>query len=446
MASLSTDGTGNRRILFIAADGSRKTIRLGKLNKRLAEGIKARVEVLAAALQTGQPADSETLRWCGTVGDDIAGKLAAVGLIPERKSESLATFLASYLARRRADAKAGTVTNLVTVSRDVANFFGPACSLRDITETRADDFRTHYLTRLPKLAPATVARRLNTVKQFFAHAQKLKIISSNPFADITAPGSAGAENRHYVNLEDTQRLLDKCDPAWRVMVALSRFAGLRCPSEVLLLRWENVDLPAGRMTVSSPKTEHHPGKAYRVVPIFPGLRPFIEAAWDLARPGAEFVASGPLADRSREKSKGKQGWTGVSLATRLAKLIRRAGLTVWPRPFHNMRASCETDLVQNHPIHVVCAWLGNTPAVAIRHYLSVREEDFQKAISGGADSGALVTQKPSQPPHATECQAGTKNPQPLAGLRVRPELATVGSSWRDVLVGDTGFEPVTSSV
>ena len=63
-----------------------------------------------------------------------------------------------------------------------------------------------------------------------------------------------------------------------------------------------------------------------------------------------------------------------------------------------MRASCETDLATTHPIHVVCSWLGNTPKVAIGHYLQTNESDFRKALGsaptpaggrgeGGGESG-----------------------------------------------------------
>jgi hypothetical protein len=47
-----------------------------------------------------------------------------------------------------------------------------------------------------------------------------------------------------------------------------------------------------------------------------------------------------------------------------------------------MRASRETELVALFPIQVVTAWLGNTPAIAMQHYLQVRDSDFEKAIEG----------------------------------------------------------------
>ena len=46
MASISCDPGGQRRILFVAPDGKRKTVRLGKLAQRDAESIKFRIEQL----------------------------------------------------------------------------------------------------------------------------------------------------------------------------------------------------------------------------------------------------------------------------------------------------------------------------------------------------------------------------------------------------------------
>ena len=64
----------------------------------------------------------------------------------------------------------------------------------------------------------------------------------------------------------------------------------------------------------------------------------------------------------------------------------------WPKLFHNLRASCETDLTAKHSIHVVTAWIGNTPKIALGHYLQTLDSDFTKAVEGyeksGAESGA----------------------------------------------------------
>ena len=49
--------------------------------------------------------------------------------------------------------------------------------------------------------------------------------------------------------------------------------------------------------------------------------------------------------------------------------------------FSAARASRETELANEFPIHVVCEWIGNSMDVARRHYLQVTEEHFQKATS-----------------------------------------------------------------
>ena len=52
-----------------------------------------------------------------------------------------------------------------------------------------------------------------------------------------------------------------------------------------------------------------------------------------------------------------------------------------------MRASRQTELEKDFPLHVVCSWLGNSPKVAQRSYLLVTSDDFQKAIQGVEKSG-----------------------------------------------------------
>lgn len=66
-----------------------------------------------------------------------------------------------------------------------------------------------------------------------------------------------------------------------------------------------------------------------------------------------------------------------------------------------MRASHETELAKEYPIHVVTAWLGNTPRIALKHYLQVTDADFEREAEpsekGGAESGARSAQKAALP-------------------------------------------------
>ena len=195
------------------------------------------------------------------------------------------------------------------------------------------------------------------------------------------------------------------------------------------MRWRDIDWSGNRMTVHSPKTEHHTDKDKRVVPIFPELRPYLDEVFAAASKGFEQTVNADewILPGFRGKAANDGNWRGVNLRTQFEKIIKRAGQTPWPRLWHNLRASRQTELEDRFPSHVVCAWLGNSEAIARKHYLQVREVDFQKA-----------TQKATQHPAARgafEAHGVTTNAKTLGNPRV---LA--------LKLGDTGFEPVTSTL
>ncbi len=100
-----------------------------------------------------------------------------------------------------------------------------------------------------------------------------------------------------------------------------------------------------RITIVSPKTAHHPGGARRKIPLFPELVQPLTEAFDQAHSGDVYVVT-----RHRSQADSPEGWRNSSLRTRFEKMVQRAGLTRWPQPFHNMRASCETDLLERFPL------------------------------------------------------------------------------------------------
>ena len=156
---------------------------------------------------------------------------------------------------------------------------------------------------------------------------------------------------------------------------LSRYGGLRCPSENLALRWSDVDWERGRLRVPSPKTEHHPGpwpSNYPNLPrtaILPGGR---------VRSGRtrDRIRDCPLSQCERQPSNpiGADHHTcgPRTLAETLPKSSTPPGRRSWP----NRSPSS---------LHVACAWLGNTQTVAARHYLQVTDEHFQQASMAPGD-------------------------------------------------------------
>jgi len=421
MASISTDARGNRRILFVDIDGRRKPIRVGKMSMKATEAIKVRVEHLIAAKGSGCSWDLETSRWVGGIGDELASKLSAVGLIPRRERADLGTFLASYIQDRKADVKPSTLCNLRQAERLLLEYFTAAKRLQDISLGDADEFRRWVGT---KIGDNTARRMLGRAKQFFRAALRKRLISENPFGDMKGltvqPNKA---REFFVTREMADKITDACpDTQWRLLFCLARWGGLRTPSEPLALTWGDVDWGRNRLRISSVKTEHHEGHGERWIPIFPELRPHLEAAWDAA-PKVDPTASSEekeavsfIITRYRNRNS--------NLRTQLERIAGRAGVEMWGKPFQNCRSSRETELSENFPIHVVCAWLGNSPKVAAAHYLQVTDEHFSKAAQKQA-------QQPPETPSKAEKSEGENitisdvcksNPLPAIDLAPRQGL------------------------
>ena len=365
MASISRDPNGRKRILFLAGDRSRKTIRLGKATMRQAEAVKVRIEQLAlAATGATGVVDEDTVRWLAGLDEVVYDKLAAVNLVAERESMKLGAFIDGYIDSRT-DVKAGTLTMYRHARRNLLGFFGEDKPLRDITPGDADQWRLSLLEQ--GLGENTTRRRCGMAKQYFRAALRRKLISSNPFEDLKATVRGNAQKFYFITRQEAEKVFDACpDTQWRLIFALSRYGGLRCPSEHLALKWEDVDWERGRIMVHSSKTEHHEGGESRLVPLFPELVPYLRDAFEEAEAGTIHVIT-----RYRN--------TNCNLRTQLLRIIRKAGLKRWPKLFHNLRATRQTELCERWPEHVVCAWIGNSKPVAREHYLRVTEEHFEQA-------------------------------------------------------------------
>ncbi len=438
MASINREANGRRTIQFVGGDGKRRSIRLGKMPQRMAEGLKVIVEHLAAAQFSGGPLEPEMVRKVADLDDTLHKRLAAVGLVKARvgvATTTLAGFLEDYVTRR-VDVKPATREVWGVIRQNLLDHLGGHRALRSIDETAAEDFKL-FLLRMD-LSPTTVAKRLQFARQVFRAAVKRKLIASNPFADVAGKTVIRDDRHEFIPREHIDRLLEACPNLdWRVIVSLARYGGMRCPSEVLSLTWEGVDWARDRIRVDSPKTEHHAGKANRTIPLFPELRAVLTEAFEAAPEGAVYVVGG----NHRAAAQGAAGWRNCNLRTTFERIIRRAGLDAWPRLFHALRASRETELAAEYPIHVVTAWLGNTPRIAMRHYLMVTETDFQKAVQNPVQMFTKAVQNQVQQP-AGDSRTSSQETTQAPGIQGLVLCSTDPcNSLQESLAGEQGFEP-----
>lgn len=107
------------------------------------------------------------------------------------------------------------------------------------------------------------------------------------------------------------------------------------------MRWSHVDWERKRIRVQVPKLEHIPGKGERIIPIFAALEPYLLEAFETA-------------EDDNDRMVQINGETDTHVRRIVLRAVKRSGVTQWGQLFNALRASCETDLMQDHPIHTVC--------------------------------------------------------------------------------------------
>ena len=130
----------------------------------------------------------------------------------------------------------------------------------------------------------------------------------------------------------------------------------------------------------------------------------------------------------------------ANLRTPFEKIVRRAGLEPWPRLFNNLRASRETELVEKYPVQAVTSWLGNTPSVALRHYLMTTDEHFAAAVKGETKAA----QNTAQHAHVSGGSKSQSDPTAQQKTPVLPGSASGCDDMQTTQMAGTGFEPATS--
>lgn len=353
-------------IQFKGLDGKKRSIRLGKVSQRLAESVRLRVDRILVARRFAEPLDAETRQWLIETSPDVFGRLARAGLVAPRGVNSLGGLRDYILDTHRG--KPQTKQLVASAFKSLIAFFGEHRQLAAISPRDADLWRD-WLRHDEGLAETTVSQRCTFARAAFAECAAKHWIAENPFSHQRGYTFTNPATQRYVDCATVTKVLPHCGMELRLVMALARWGGLRIPSELRGLRVD--DVLSDRMLIHSPKTERFADKATRYMPITPTLRQELEL---YGRPHGEFM----FTSEWRHKA-------GPTLFKEALRAIRLAKLTPWPRLFHNLRASCQTDLEAVAPMHAVCAWMGNSVTIAARHYLRVTDAMFAAANSAAID-------------------------------------------------------------
>jgi len=361
------DHEQRKRKLWIAGDS--------KDSKREAETFRYYIDDLIRAKKANMEPGPDAARWVTKLTGRYRERLVCWGLaeplsvkLSADEGRLLGSFLTAYI-EGRTDVKQTTTINYNQTKRVLVEYFGANKSLKSITKADAERWRRWMLAR--PMAIATVSKHGKRAKTMLAEAVKDRLLSESPFADLKGADESNTLRQRFIGPAIVAKVLEACpDADWRLIFTLARFGGLRCPSEVLGLKWTDVDWDANQLRIDSPKT------GLRVIPIFPEIRKALDESFEAAAVGAVYCVS-----RYRDKTQ--------NLRTQLGRILEIAKVEQWPKLFVNLRSTRRTELQELFPDHVVNKWLGHSGKVAEKHYLQVTDEHWRKANNLGSTCGSI---------------------------------------------------------
>ncbi len=448
--------TGNRDYyrLRVYVDKKRQVISFGNADDREADDAKRHIEHLVECQQRSRLPDRLTKRWLETITDTLHNRLASLGVITPRTISSAPSLLLAYLRAyisSRTDWKKPenykqAVDKLETylLTRTKAKRDVPLATLRqsDIEAWQ------RWMVGTLGMSSNTAGQNVKRCRQIMAVAVSDRLIETNPFANVKIDLSSDKSKNRFIDSPTCQLVLDACpDQEWRVIFSLCRWGGLRCPTEVLSLRWSDIDYAKQRFKVTSPKTARY-GKSERLVPLFPELAKELKDLADILAPGLSSPLSGHVITRYRSSE--------ANLRTQLHRICGVAKVPVWPKPFMALRATRRTELERSsiYPNYLLNAWFGHSAKIAEDHYLQVTDADYvlaAKATTALAGASSPKT-KVSEPPESLE--GPLEDPfreivAPSASIRQctipnkKRALMALGTLLMAMGVHPSGFEPET---
>ena len=191
MASLTKENANGRKgwRLRFYQNGKRRSLWIGDVSKRIADGVAFNVDLLVQAKETGMRPDAKAIEWADSIDDRIRTTLLKWALVDPQAKRSdieanrlLGPFLDDYIAGRT-DLKASTATNYKQARRLLVEYFKADKPLVAITAADADRWRRWMLARVVK--PATEA----TPAQTMATATVSKHIKPVSYTHLTLPTS-----------------------------------------------------------------------------------------------------------------------------------------------------------------------------------------------------------------------------------------------------------------
>jgi integrase len=193
-----------------------------------------------------------------------------LGIFEERKI-LFKDYADSWLKERKLHVKPSTFRDDRSIFKNYLNPYFAETYLSRVMEADIERF----ISTLGHLGPKRINNIMVPLKTLFKTAYRRKEIKDNPCQFIKKLKEPKPEI-FPLSFDEVKRFLNKVDPSYYNYFATAFLTGMR-PNELIALKWKNIDLTLGKITVregrvqgveSSPKTE----SSYREVDVLLPLR------------------------------------------------------------------------------------------------------------------------------------------------------------------------------
>lgn len=340
-------------------NGKRITIRFGQLSQKIAAQVALHLDHLIKCQKYGLSIDEKTVDWLRSTDEQIVGKMAKYGLCRVMTQPTIAKFVADFIDSK-IDAKPRTVVTYRRVEKHLNDYFPSGKRIDEVTTQDARKFSAWLRTSM-KLNKNTTARRCGIARQFFNAALEDELLNKNPFRHVSV--AVGVAKKEYVDWSVIDKVVEHSTGEWRLLFVMSRSIPMRIPSEFQNLVWNDINFDNNTILLKASKTDSE-----RLVPIFPELKPYLEDHHELARGGDLYVDGNEFVFPKLR--------THSNVATTAQKYVKRAKQTVWKNFWNSLRATRESELMDEYGLRRACTWSGNSPEIAMKNYKIVRKQDY----------------------------------------------------------------------
>jgi len=442
------------RIQPYLPEGKRVTFRFGSGQKKAETSAKAVGDLIDCRKAGTDELNATTKAWLESAAEkNVCDLLVKYGLISElplrfleadriKNVVTVSELAEAYIKTRGAGQAGATVEVYRKTKRNLISCFGDV----DVTTIQPQQAREFWRwlieegnTKVKKgevsgLVTNTAKQRLRYARGFFEQAVEDSVIQKNPFKIKGLKVTQTAAEKEYVSVEAIDKVIEHCPTLeWKLLFALVRSVPTRMPSGIQELTWDDVDWEQGKILIHSPKTRNI-GKSARLVPIFPTLRLWLEKAFNEARSNSDD-------GRVRGLHVFPTLSQNTNPGTTAKKIVKRTKLEQWPDStwsnfFNSLRASTETDLMDQYGLRRACQWSGNSATTAMKNYALVRKSDFEDFGTFGKSD-------------AIDAADATSDAERASTTEQKPNKKRTEENHRSlqcVKVGVEGLEPPTPSV